>query len=131
MDKIPLHKLHEKSSSGILLKHIRDGSVTQDTDTLSVAEAHRDNYYLFFFQERGKIYGLIDFKEYHVQNIALGCVLPGQVHLLDVALNDVSGWSGWVMCMDALFIKDEWKEIFEAVSIAIPLSYPILKRRTI
>ncbi|MDR0613588.1 MAG: AraC family transcriptional regulator [Dysgonamonadaceae bacterium] len=113
-DKIPVHKLHEKSSSGILLKYIRDGIVTQDTDTLLLGEAHRDNHYLFFFQERGEIYGLIDFREYHIQNIALGCILPGQVHLLDV----VSDWAGWVMCMDTLFIKDEWKEIFETVLIS-------------
>ncbi|MDR0605179.1 MAG: AraC family transcriptional regulator [Bacteroidales bacterium] len=113
-DKIPVHKLHEKSSSGILLEYIRDEIVTQNADASLLREVHRDNYYVFLFQEWGEIRGLIDFKEYHVQNVALGCVLPGQVHSLDV----VSKWAGWAMCMDAMFIKDEWKEIFETVLIS-------------
>jgi AraC-like DNA-binding protein len=116
MNKIPLHKLHEKSSSGILLKHICDGDIMQNEKELfpAVDEAHRDNYYLFLLLEYGEANVLIDFKEYHIQDIALGCILPGQVHQ-GVPSSNVSGW---IMCLDAVFIKDEWKEIFETIPVS-------------
>jgi AraC-like DNA-binding protein len=116
MNKIPTHKIHEISASGLLLKHVRDGDVTQNEEfVLRIDEAHRDNYYLFFLLESGEVHGLIDFKEYHIRNTALGCVFPGQIHHLDIASGKVSGWA---MCLDTVFIKDEWKEIFETVPVS-------------
>jgi AraC-like DNA-binding protein len=116
MDKIPLHKIHKKSSSGILLKHARYGDIMQSEKELlhDAGEAHRDNSYLFLLLEYGEARVLIDFREHHIQNIALGCILPGQVHQ-GVFSNDVSGW---IMCLDAVFIKDEWREIFETVPVS-------------
>jgi AraC-like DNA-binding protein len=112
MNKIPLHKIHETSSSGILLKRIRNGDIMQGEKELlpAVSEVHRDNYYLFLLLECGEARMLIDFKEYPIQGIALGCILPGQVHQ-SMFSNDISGW---IMCLDTVFVKDEWKEIFEA-----------------
>jgi AraC-like DNA-binding protein len=116
MNKIPTHKIHEISASGILLKHVRDGDAAQDGElVLHVGEAHRDNYYVFFFLESGDVHMLIDFKEHHIQNTALGCVFPGQIHHLGIASHNVSGWA---MCLDAVFIKDEWKEIFETIQVS-------------
>jgi AraC-like DNA-binding protein len=111
MNKIPLHKLHETSSSGILLKRVRDGDIMQNGKERlpAIGEVHRDNYYLFLLLECGEAHILVDFKKYHIQGITLGCILPGQVHH-GVPSNDVSGW---IMCLDAVFVKDEWKEIFE------------------
>ncbi|MDR1021721.1 MAG: AraC family transcriptional regulator [Prevotellaceae bacterium] len=80
----------------------------------AAGEAHRDNYYLFLLLECGEAHVLIDFKEYHVQGIALGCILPGQVHH-GVPSHNVTGW---IMCLDAVFVKDEWKEIFEAIPVS-------------
>jgi AraC-like DNA-binding protein len=114
MDKIALRKLHEMSSSGILLMHIQDGVVTQDIDILSFEEVHSNNHYLFFLLECEETRVLVDFKEYYVQGVSLGCVLPGQVHP-GISLNNVSGW---VMCLDAMFVEDEWKEFFETVLIS-------------
>jgi AraC-like DNA-binding protein len=116
MNRIPLHKIHEKSPSGILLKHIRDSSITRDGKEIlpDAGETHRDNYYLFLLLESGEAHLLIDFREYHVRGVAFGCILPGQVHS-GMALNGVSGW---IMCLDTLFVKDEWKEIFETVLIS-------------
>jgi AraC-like DNA-binding protein len=98
------------------LKHVRDSDITQNgKEILPVAgEAHRDNYYLFLFLECGKAHLWVDFKEYRIRDIALGCILPGQIHS-GIVLDNVSGW---VMCLDTLFIKDEWKEIFETVLIS-------------
>jgi AraC-like DNA-binding protein len=116
MDRIPLHKIHEKSPSGILLKHLCDNSSARDGKDLSPAagETHRDNYYLFLFLESGEAHLLLDFREYHIRGAVFGCILPGQVHAY-MTLNNVSGW---IMCLDALFVKDEWKDIFETVLIS-------------
>ena len=116
INKIPLHKLHEQSSSGILLKYISDGILPQNEKEMwsAVADVHRDNYYLFILLERGEAQILIDFKEYHLQGVALGYIIPGQVHE-GMPLDNISGW---IMCLDALFVKDEWKEIFETVLIS-------------
>jgi AraC-like DNA-binding protein len=114
MDKIALRKLHEMSSSGIFLMHIQDGVVTQDIDILSFEEVHSNNHYLFFLLECEETRVLVDFKEYYVQGVALGCVLPGQVHP-GISLNNISGW---VMCLDAMFVEDEWKNFFETVLIS-------------
>jgi AraC-like DNA-binding protein len=116
MNKIPVHKIHEKSASGIVLKHIRDSAFSQNGEELwpAAGEVHRDNYYLFLLLECGEARLWIDFREYHIRNLALGCILPGQIHS-GIVLKNVSGW---IMCLDALFIKDEWKEIFEAALIS-------------
>ena len=116
MNKIPLHKLHEQSSSGILLKYVDDLIPPANKDDLLsvVTDAHRDDYYLFFLLERGEAQIVIDFKEYHLQSVALGCIIPGQVHEGASLYN----LSGWIMCLDAMFVKDEWKEIFETVLIS-------------
>jgi AraC-like DNA-binding protein len=116
MDKIPIHKIHEETASGILLTHLEDGAALQNrVETSSViAGAHRDNYYLFMFLEHGEVRVLIDFREYRIQGPALGCVLPGQVHR-GVPQENISSW---VMCLDGMFVRDEWKEIFETVLIS-------------
>jgi AraC-like DNA-binding protein len=116
MNKIPVHKIHEKTASGILLKHVEDSSMLQNGEDISsvIAYAHRDNYYLFILMERGEAQMAIDFKEYRVQGITLGCILPGQVHHPVTLANNVSAW---IMCLDSMFIRDEWKEIFETILI--------------
>ncbi|MDR1343617.1 MAG: helix-turn-helix domain-containing protein [Prevotellaceae bacterium] len=93
-----------------------DGDILQSGTELlpAVGEVHRDNYYLFLLLEYGEAHVLIDFKEYHIQSTALGCILPGQVHH-GVPSNNVSGW---IMCLDTVFIKDEWKEIFETIPVS-------------
>jgi AraC-like DNA-binding protein len=116
MNEIPVRKIHEITESGIFLKRVRMGDLAQDEENeLFVEEVHRDNYYLFFFLESGEINGLIDFKEYHGQGATLGCILPGQVHYLSIASDNVLGWA---MCLDSLFIRDEWKAIFETIPVS-------------
>jgi AraC-like DNA-binding protein len=114
MNKIPVRKIHE--APGILLKHVEGGVLPQDgEETLAaVTNAHRDNYYLFVLLEQGEMQMAVDFKEYHAQGVALGCILPGQVHQVTLANNI----SAWIICLDGMFIRDEWKEIFETVLIS-------------
>jgi hypothetical protein len=63
MNKIPTHKIQERSATGIILEHFQ-GDIAQYANPLpDVEEVHRDNYYIFFLQECGESRLLIDFKE--------------------------------------------------------------------
>jgi AraC-like DNA-binding protein len=106
-NKIPVHKMQEHALSGIMLSR-----VLNDVQLFSVNHMHRHNYYLFFLQEKGENSCFIDFKEYKAQNAAIVCILPGQVHY---AVSIQKEFSGWVLEIDALFVKNEWKNIFDRV----------------
>ncbi|MDR1882720.1 MAG: AraC family transcriptional regulator [Prevotella sp.] len=114
-EQIPTHKIQEKITTGIFLKRYQDGKATQNGNPTPVIEyAHRDNHYLFYLQEKGENCYLIDFKEYKITGTGLVCVLPGQVHL-GVTMDNVSGW---LLGIDSLFVKDEWKELLEMAPVA-------------
>jgi AraC-like DNA-binding protein len=104
---IPVHKMQEHALSGIVLSR-----VLNDMQLFSVNHMHRHNYYLFFLQEKGENSCFIDFKEYKARNAAIACILPGQVHYA-VAIQ--KEFSGWMLEIDALFVKNEWKNIFDRV----------------
>jgi AraC-like DNA-binding protein len=115
MKKIPTHKIHEKFASGIFLKRYQYGQISLNGNPASgVKEVHRDNHYLFIFQEKGEFCLQIDFREYRTTDAMLICILPGQVHF-GAEFNTVTGW---VLGIDALFVRDEWKDILESVLIS-------------
>ncbi|MDR2847528.1 MAG: AraC family transcriptional regulator [Bacteroidales bacterium] len=115
MNKIPVHKIHEKFATGIFLKRYQDGAISQNGNPASgVKEKHRDNHYLFVLQEKGEFSLQIDFREYRTADTMLVCVLPGQVHF-GAELGNVSGW---LLGIDALYVRDEWKEILETLLIS-------------
>jgi len=110
MKKIPLHNIHAGATCGILVKHFRHGKITQNGHLAgSVDYAHRDNYYIFILQEKGKNRLLIDFKECKLSGAAVLCILPGQVHIGV----ERKGGVGWLLAIDPVFVKDNCKEIFE------------------
>ncbi|MDR0844534.1 MAG: helix-turn-helix domain-containing protein [Tannerella sp.] len=115
MNKIPTHKIHEKFATGIFLKRYQDGEISLNGSPASgVKEIHRDNHYLFIFQEKGEFCLQIDFREYRTTDAMLICILPGQVHF-GAEFGNVTGW---VLGIDALFVRDEWKDLFEAILIS-------------
>jgi AraC-like DNA-binding protein len=107
MNNIPVHKMQERDLSGVMVSR-----VLNDIQLSSVNHVHRHNYYLFFLQEKGENSCFIDFKEYKAQNAAIACILPGQVHY---AIATQKEFLGWVLEIDALFVKNEWKNIFDRV----------------
>jgi AraC-like DNA-binding protein len=113
--RIPVHKIQEKFTMGIFLKRFQGGMATINGHPAPVVEyAHRDDHYIFYFQEKGENTSLIDFEEYNVTGAGLACILPGQVHL-GVVMNNVSGW---LLGIDSFFVKDERKESLETVLVA-------------
>ncbi|KAA6312312.1 hypothetical protein EZS27_036734, partial [termite gut metagenome] len=48
MNKIPTHKIHEWSATGIMLEYFRGDIAQYESQLPTLKEAHRDNYYIFF-----------------------------------------------------------------------------------
>lgn len=110
MSKIPIHKISEKFGGQIAkLKYISKDSNNPDIDY-----AHRDDYYIFFFMEKGNATLLIDFEEYEVTEDTVYYILPEQVHLLTGHSIDASAW---ILIVDSSFVKDEYNEILKKSSL--------------
>ena len=85
-----------------------------DSYRLEIDYAHRDDYYIFVFVEKGSAKFLIDFEEYQMRENTVHCILPGQVHLPSDSYGDVNCW---FLMVDSMFVADEYKEIFERKSL--------------
>lgn len=109
MHKIPTHKISEKLHGDIaLLRYI-----SENEQVPAINYAHRDDYYMFFFVEKGKCKLLLDFEEYEITANTVHCILPGQVHLPVGPINAC----GWGLAVDSMLVKDEYKEVFEKGSL--------------
>lgn len=110
MNKIPKHKIAKQLDGQVVkLKYL-----SGDTYLPAADYAHRDDYYIFFFMEKGNASLLIDFKEYDIQANTVYYILPEQVHFLADHSADASAW---VLIVDSSLVKDEYKEIFERNSL--------------
>ncbi|MDR3268148.1 MAG: AraC family transcriptional regulator [Tannerella sp.] len=105
LNEIPLHTTTESCRGATAFLRY----VSYDEQLPVVDYAHRDDYYLFLFIEKGSGRGMIDFEEYELTGHSVGCILPGQVHF---PLGDVKA-CGWVLAVDSLMVKDEYKAVFE------------------
>jgi len=109
MNKIPTHKASEVFPGEMaVLRYVSDYDLLPEVDY-----AHRDDYYLFLFMEKGEGSFFVDFKEHRLSGTSIFCVLPGQVHL-PVHLKHVCGW---FLATDRMLVKDEYKEVFEKVAM--------------
>ena len=72
--------------------------------------AHRHDYYMFLFVERGSAKMLIDFEEKTIIADSVYYILPEQVHLLTEHSNDASAW---MLAIDSSLIEIQFKEIFD------------------
>lgn len=109
MNTIPTHKFSEKFQGEIAFLRY----VSESDQLPAVNYAHRDDYYVFLFIEKGEGKLLIDFKEYEITGTSVHCILPGQVHIPVGNINAC----GWILAVDTMLVKDEYKEIFEQVSL--------------
>lgn len=110
MTKIPTHRLSEKLHGEIAFLRY----VSENDQAPAIDYAHRDDYYILLFVEKGGCRLLIDFKEYEITERTVHCILPGQVHL-PVGL--INGSVGWGLAVDCMVVKDEYKKMFERISL--------------
>lgn len=104
-DNIPVHKLRERSDAGMEMMRF----FSDDKKWHGPLDAHRDDHYIFLFQESGSSNFMLDFKEFCVEGPALMYILPGQVHHI-LAADKVSGW---FLAVDSLLVGEEYRAIFE------------------
>nr|WP_157247322.1 helix-turn-helix domain-containing protein [Pedobacter panaciterrae] len=103
-DIIPVHKLYDRSPAGMEVLYFE--SVKKSASLLG---AHRDDHYIFIFQEKGESNFMLDFKSLLVSGCAILYVMPGQVH----HSVDSKDASGWFLAIDPILVTEEYRTIFE------------------
>jgi AraC-like DNA-binding protein len=101
----------DNRSINFLLHHISDNdlqSISDNEEYTNVISDHRDDYFVFFLLQEGSAKVRVDFKEIEFSNSTVFCTIPGQVHSI-ICLSNIKGW---VLAIDAVFIKNEYKAIF-------------------
>lgn len=101
----------DNRSINFLLHHISDNdlqSISDNEEFTNLISDHRDDYFVFFFLQEGSAKVRIDFKEIEYSGCTVFCIIPGQVHSI-ICFSNIKGW---VLIIDALFVKNEYKEIF-------------------
>jgi AraC family transcriptional regulator, transcriptional activator of pobA len=101
----------DNRSINFLLHHITDNdlhNIPDNEEFTNIISDHKDDYFVFFFLQEGKLKGRVDFKDIEFSESTVFCTIPGQVHSI-ISLSNIKGW---VLAIDAVFVKNEYKEIF-------------------
>ena len=111
---IPVHTMAGSFGAGIA---IGKASVEGISAFDKAAQAHRDDYHIFFLQEKGITTGEIDFQQFKIENAAVVYVHPNQVHRL-IAFENVT-LSFWAISNEDL--NPEYLKLLEEITPAKPL----------
>ena len=101
---IPTYRTVDRLPHGIGLRRVTEGEAAYKIDY-----AHRDDFYIFIFLEKGRGVISIDFEEWKMSEGTIRCILPGQVHY-PLECIDVQGW---MLALDPMFVREDYREIFE------------------
>ncbi len=105
-------QISDNKSINFLLHNISDNdlqSIFDNEEFTNVSSDHKDDYFVFFFLQEGTAKVRVDFKEIEFSDSTVFCTIPGQVH----SIINLSNIKGWVLAIDAVFVKNEYKEIFK------------------
>jgi AraC family transcriptional activator of pobA len=102
---IPLHSLSDRTDLGLEIHRI-DGNKPTGAENFGV---HRDDHYIFIFQQSGSNHMMIDFREIVFEGCMVFCVLPGQVHHSSGIFNA----SGWFIATDLFSLEEKYRAVFE------------------
>ncbi|QNK64623.1 AraC family transcriptional regulator [Pedobacter sp. PAMC26386] len=106
---IPIHKLQERTTLGIQLRHF----VNFSTEKMIKLGAHRDDHYIFILQEFGNSHVNVDFNSIAVNGTAVFFILPGQVHHIP----ESERAAGWFMAIDSSLVEKSYHQVFEEMSL--------------
>ncbi len=102
---IPIHSLKDINKVGLEIRHL--ASIREiDEDIYGV---HRDDHYLFFFQQGGFSQIMVDFKEITRAGKWLFFILPGQVH--QVLANHIC--TGWFLAVGAEYLNETYRTVLD------------------
>lgn len=105
---IPIHRLEERGKSNFEIHKIERGVV--DLSKYPSDIEHRDDYYIFIYQESGNSNITVDFHEVILSSNSIFCIQPGQVHFGHFA-PETSAWiisvvSEWIPTEFRLFLRE-------------------------
>lgn len=107
---IPTHRLSEVSDLGLEIHRI-PGDFENLEEHLAELGAHRDDHYVFLFQEKGRALYFVDFEDVALRDRGLYFVLPGQVHEIR-ALTNVNGW---FLALDVHLVPEPYQAVLAGV----------------
>jgi AraC-like DNA-binding protein len=102
---IPVHSITDRTPTGLEIRRITTTSYDVD---VPLRAAHRDDHYIFVFQESGNSSFMVDFEEVTVKDANLFCILPGQVHQAITAFEV----EGWLIAADSSWVSDSYRSVF-------------------
>ncbi|WP_224996087.1 helix-turn-helix domain-containing protein [Cesiribacter sp. SM1] len=115
---IPVYSIQERNKSGLEILQVESFQAGES----SLQTAHRDDHYIFVFQEKGTSKVMVDFKEVSIEGAAVFCILPGQVHYGIAATQSLA----WFIAVDASWLSEVFRPVFEEsaeINKPIPLSH--------
>jgi AraC-like DNA-binding protein len=102
---IPIHTLQQADSPGLQIKRfagIGRAGIYQKA-------AHRDDHYLFYWQEKGRSSMMIDFKTMSLTTGNILCIFPGQVHHGVTADKSYA----WAISLESQLLSDTYRPALE------------------
>jgi AraC family transcriptional activator of pobA len=102
---IPLHSLRDRTDLGLEI-HWLHGDKPVSAASFGV---HRDDHYVFIFQQSGSNRMMIDFQEVKFEGCVVFCLLPGQVHDARGPFNG----HGWFMASDLTSVDETYRSVFD------------------
>lgn len=106
MKSIPVHKLRDRTDTGLQIKVFRSDYEQKNNN---IADAHRDDHYIFFLLTNGSGALKVDLQDIVLSTGQLYYVLPSQVHYrikTDRA-------AGWFLAVDTSLIPPDLRNVFE------------------
>ncbi|MBB6502018.1 helix-turn-helix domain-containing protein [Pedobacter cryoconitis] len=105
---VPMYDLQERAKQNFEIIRL-----SESLDFAGRSEAHRDNNYMFIFQERGISKMVVDFQEITITGPAIFCILPGQIHY-GISLQKADMWA---LAIGTDWIKDAFRTIVTEFAI--------------
>lgn len=84
---IPILNLEREIIPGLHIRHIE----SMQHDRSPLITAHRDDYFVFLYQQSGRSMFSIDFREVILDGPSICCISPGSVHRF-ISADKLSGW---------------------------------------
>lgn len=106
---IPVHTIDEFSEVGIRMLHFE----MDNRKNPALLGIHRDEYYIFIFQQEGLSRLMMDFRMISGQGPGLIYITPGQVH--HIISTEYS--CGWFLAVATHLIEEEYRQIFEQLIV--------------
>ena len=107
-NQIPIRSLKERGRSDYEIGRITPGSTELNIHPANVE--HRDDYYIFIYQESGNNTSVVDFKDVVISGNAIFCIQPGQIHFGRFS-EETSAWivsvtTDWIPVEFRLFLME-------------------------